>query len=88
VIDDDLKDEVAAIEAALRAHGSMDRDALKREVNSRRWGPGCFARALSQAVEAGIVTRVGRNRYALSGDGRPGGVSSVQDSQREPAGRR
>ena len=87
-IDDDLRDEVAAIEAALREEGPLDRDALKRKVNSRRWGPGCFARALSQAMEAGIVTRVGRNRFALAGDARPGGVPFVHSSQREPSGRR
>ena len=41
----------------------------KRQVNSRHWGPGCFARALSQAQQAGIVTRAGRNTFALAGDG-------------------
>jgi MFS family permease len=88
VIDDDLHDEVAAIEAALRGNGPLDRDALKHRVNSRRWGPGCFARALSQAVDAGIVTRVGRNRFALARDSSPSGVSFVQSSQRETPGRR
>jgi hypothetical protein len=88
VIDDDLHDEVAAIEAALRAQGPLDRDALKEQVNSRRWGPGCFARALSQAVDAGIVTRVGRNRFTHARDSRPAGVSFVHSSQREPTNRR
>jgi len=88
VIDDDLHDEVAAIEAALRGNGPLDRDALKHQVNSRRWGPGCFARALSQAVDAGIVTRVGRSRFALARDSRPAGVPFVQRSQRERSGRR
>jgi MFS family permease len=69
VIDDDLKDEVAAIELVLKEHGTLQRDALKQAVNSRRWGPGCFARAMQQAVDAGIVTRTGRNRFALAGDG-------------------
>jgi hypothetical protein len=68
-IDGELRDEVAAIEVALKENGPMQRDALKQAVNSRRWGPGCFAQALSQANSAGIVTRTGRNQYALSGDG-------------------
>jgi hypothetical protein len=68
-IDDDLQDEVAAIEVALKEHGPLRRDVLKQRVNSRRWGPGCFARALQQATSAGIVTRTGRNQFALSGDG-------------------
>jgi MFS family permease len=68
-IDDDVRDEVAAIELALRESGPTPREQLKRQVNSRRWGPGCFAKALSQAQEAGIVTRVGRGTFALAGDG-------------------
>jgi MFS family permease len=68
-IDAELEDEVAAIELALKEHGPLRRDVLKQRVNSRRWGPGCFARALQQATSAGIVTRTGRNEFALSGDG-------------------
>ena len=82
VIDDDLRDEVDAIGAALRDNGTLERDSLKRQVNSRRWGPGCFARALSQAQQAGIVARVGRNRYALASEGQ--GVPFVS-GQKEPA---
>src|SRR4051794_15418661 len=67
-IDDELRDEVAAIEVALRENGPLHRDHLKQVVNSRRWGPGCFSKALSEAKGAGIVTRTGRNRYALAGD--------------------
>jgi hypothetical protein len=48
----------------------MRREALKQAVNSRFWGPGCFSKALWQAVDAGIVTRAGRNTFALAGDGR------------------
>src|SRR4051794_38669125 len=39
VIDDELRDEVAAIEVALKENGPMQRDALKQAVNSRYWGP-------------------------------------------------
>jgi hypothetical protein len=82
VIDDELQDEVEAIVSALREHGPMARDELRREVNARRWGPGCFARALAQAVVAGLVTRVGRGRYALAGDPGPAdrGVPFVEGS--------
>ena len=69
-IDEELRDEVAAIETALREHdGPMRREALKHAVNSRFWGPGCFSKALWQAADAGIVTRVGRGSFALAGDG-------------------
>src|SRR3954463_9277137 len=84
-VDDDLRDEVAAIEVALKENGPMQRDALKQHVNSRRWGPGCFARALSEATQAGIVTRSGRNQFALAGDGE--GVPFVT-GDRETSGRR
>jgi MFS family permease len=83
-IDDELQDEVAAIESALKEHGPLPREALKQRVNSRRWGPGCFAKALSQAQQAGIVTRAGRNRFALAGDRQQGsGVQFVMGEDRE-----
>jgi hypothetical protein len=55
----------------------MHRTALKEAVNSRYWGPGCFAKALAEAVGAGTVTRTGRNRFALSGDGADSNVPFV-----------
>jgi MFS family permease len=87
-IDEELRDEVAAIEAALREHGTMQRDALKREVNARRWGPGCFAKALSEAQGAGVVTRVGRSTFALAGDGRGGEGVPFVTGEKERASRR
>ncbi|MFL5842768.1 MAG: MFS transporter [Thermoleophilaceae bacterium] len=88
-IDDELRDEVEAIVRVLREHGTMARDELKREVNARRWGPGCFARALSEATSAGLVTRVGRNRYALASDVSPldTGVPFVEGSRETPRAR-
>jgi sugar transport protein len=74
-IDDDLRDEVAAIERTLREHGTLRREELKRRANTRYWGPGCFGKALNQALDAGIVTRVGRGAFALARDG--GNGSSV-----------
>jgi MFS family permease len=82
---DDLGDEVEAITAALRAHGTLDRDSLKRHAKSRSWGPGCFAKALNEALRSGRVTRVGRNTYALAGD--RAGVPFVT-RQKEPTGSR
>ncbi|HYZ29953.1 MAG TPA: MFS transporter, partial [Thermoleophilaceae bacterium] len=87
-IDDELRDEVAAIEAALRKHGPMRRDALRREANARRWGPGCFAKALSQAQTAGIVTRLGRGTFALAGDGEDHQGVPFVTSEQEPSRRR
>lgn len=79
-IDNDLRDEVAAIEGALRERGGeMPRDELKREAGSRHWGPGCFARALNQSVEAGVVRRTGRNRYVLADES--GGVPFQQGTE-------
>jgi hypothetical protein len=72
-ISDELRDEVAAIEIALKENGPMERGALKQNVNARRWGPGCFAKALTEAQTAGVVARAGRNRFALRSDAQQGG---------------
>jgi hypothetical protein len=87
-IPEELRDEVAAIEAALRENGPLDREDLKRAVNSRRWGPGCFAKALTEARSKGIVTRAGRNRFALAGDdGRTGSVPFVTGDRQQTRNR-
>jgi hypothetical protein len=89
VVDEELRDEVAAIELALKENGPMEREALKQNVNARRWGPGCFAKALSEGVSAGIVTRAGRNRYALAeGAGNGGSGVPFATGQEEQSGRR
>jgi hypothetical protein len=61
-----LDDEVAAIRSALSQHGELDRESLSRHVASRTWGPGCFSRALSEALENGEIRRTGRNRFSLA----------------------
>jgi MFS family permease len=67
-VDPDLREQVAAIQAALRARGGeLSRESLKREVAARQWGPGSFGRALQQARQAGIVRRTARDRYTLDG---------------------
>jgi hypothetical protein len=87
-IDEDLRDNVAAIEVALKENGTLQRDALKQHVNSRRWGPGCFSRALSEAVSAGVVTRVGRNSFALSSEAARHDSVPFVTGDRDTAGRR
>jgi hypothetical protein len=85
-VDDDVQEQVDAIVQTLREQGTLDRDSLKQRVNARRWGPGCFGRALSEAVSNGLVTRVGRNRFALAGDGGPAGVPFVGGRSDVPTG--
>jgi MFS family permease len=62
--DDDLDDEVEAIERALAEHGPMDRQDLAQAVGARRWGPGRFQGALREAVADGRARRVGRSAYS------------------------
>ncbi|MFL5841004.1 MAG: hypothetical protein ACJ77Z_11210 [Thermoleophilaceae bacterium] len=64
-VDDDLRDEVAAIEGALRDHGELDRIELRGIVDAG-WRPGLFGRALGKALQAGLIRRTGRNRFALA----------------------
>jgi MFS family permease len=82
-IDDDVRDEVAAIEQALREHGTLRREELKERANTRYWGPGCFGKALNQALDVGIVTRVGRGAFALARDGGDGSSVPFVTGQEE-----
>ena len=84
-VDPDLREEIDAIIGALQNAGPLDRDALKQQVNARRWGPGCFAKALSEAIDVGLVRRVGRRRFALPGDGTESrGVPFVPGTRSRP----
>lgn len=87
-VDEDVRDQVAAIEVTLRENGTLDRNALKERVNARRWGPGCFAKALTEAQSAGIVTRAGRNQFALAGDGRGNSGVPFVTGEKDTASRR
>jgi MFS family permease len=62
--DEDLDDEVAAIERALTERGAMDRQDLAQAVGARRWGPGRFQAALREAVADGRARRTGRSAYS------------------------
>jgi hypothetical protein len=56
--------EVALIENLLRDRGEMDRDAIGETLGCKYWGPLRFRHALKEAVDRGVIRRVGRNRYA------------------------
>ena len=62
-----LDREVAAIVGVLSERDVVERRELARLVGARRWGPGRFGSALTQAVRSGAVRRVGRGRYAAAG---------------------
>ena len=59
----ELQREVETIGRAVDEGGPVSREELFRLVGGRRWGPGRFRRALDEAVAAGRIRRVGRDRY-------------------------
>ena len=54
--------EIDAIAAALDEHGPMDVSDLGRAVGARRWGPGRFRAALTEAVDEQRAVRLSRGR--------------------------
>jgi hypothetical protein len=60
----DLDREIAVIAEALRQHGPLEREELKRLVGGRYWGPGRFRAALRAAMDEGLVSRRSRTVYA------------------------
>ena len=62
----ELEPEVSAIERALEGREATERRELAQLVGARFWGPGRFPAALHQAVDAGRVRRVSRNRFAAA----------------------
>jgi MFS family permease len=84
---EELSDEIDAIVDVLNEHGTLPRDVVRQRVNARTWGPGCFQKAVSEAMKSGQVTRVGRRSLAPAGDGAGhGGVPFV--TGQETTGRR
>jgi MFS family permease len=61
---EDLDHEIEVIAEALRQHGPLERDELRRLVGGRYWGPGRFRAALREAVEEGLARRRSRSVYA------------------------
>jgi MFS family permease len=67
---EDLDREIALIAEALRQHGPLSRDELKRLVGGRYWGPGRFRAALRAAIAEGAADRTSRTVLAPPGAGR------------------
>ena len=75
---EELSDEIDAIVKVVNEHGTLPREVVRQRVNARTWGPGCFQKAVSEAMKTGQVTRVGRRSLAPAGDGAEhGGVPFV-----------
>ena len=56
--------EVSLIENLLRDKGEMDKDTIGETLGCKYWGPLRFRQALKEAVDRGVIRKVGRNRYA------------------------
>jgi hypothetical protein len=59
-----LDREIDVIAQALKDHGPLELDELKRLVGGRYWGPGRFRDALRAAVEEGAARRESRTIFA------------------------
>ncbi|HEY7206629.1 MAG TPA: MFS transporter [Gaiellaceae bacterium] len=59
-----LDREIDAIVRELDESGPLRREELARRVGARRWGPGRFRSALSEAIVEGRVRRSSRSSYA------------------------
>jgi hypothetical protein len=66
-VDRDLEREIDAIATLLGERGPMSPTELRRQLESRFWGPGRFRRALAIAERRGRVARLGRRLYGPSG---------------------
>jgi len=75
----DLDREISVIAEALRQHGALEREELKRLVGGRYWGPGRFRAALRAAVAEGLARRRSRAVYG------PGAGSGRAELKRAPA---
>ncbi|MEY2534684.1 MAG: hypothetical protein QOF29_2594 [bacterium] len=66
VPDQNIDEEVAALVGALRdaGPGGLDRRTLGDRVQCRRWGPGRYGRALTEAQRRGAIRPSGRGRFA------------------------
>jgi MFS family permease len=62
----ELEREIDELARTLEERGPLDRTALQQAVRARRWGPGRFRAALNGALDEGLITRVGRNRYTAA----------------------
>ncbi|HEY2777210.1 MAG TPA: MFS transporter [Gaiellaceae bacterium] len=61
-----LDREIDAIAAAIQDGGPLQREEIARRVGARRWGPGRFRNALSEAEAEGHIRRISRTAYGPS----------------------
>jgi hypothetical protein len=61
--DVDLDREIDAIVQLLREKGPLGPTEIRRELETRFWGPGRLRAALAEARRRGLVRRIGRRRY-------------------------
>jgi hypothetical protein len=64
--DTDLDREIEAIVKLLRDKGPLPAPQIRRELETRFWGPGRLRAALVEARRRGLVTRTGRRTYAAA----------------------
>jgi predicted transcriptional regulator len=60
-----LDREIDAITHLLEQEGPLTRETLAGRVGARRWGPGRFQNALTEALAEGRIRRVSRNLFAV-----------------------
>jgi len=65
--DVDLEREVDAIVKLLEEKGPLGPTEIRRELETRFWGPGRLRAALAEARRRGLVRRAGRRRYEADG---------------------
>jgi len=58
-----LDREIDAIAAVVDQDGPLQREEIARRVGARRWGPGRFRNALSEAEVEGRIRRISRSIY-------------------------
>jgi hypothetical protein len=61
--DPDLDAEADALVRVLREQGPLDAASLRRQAESRYWGPGVFAAALGHARAQGRIRRTRFRTY-------------------------
>jgi hypothetical protein len=61
--DVDLDREIDAIVQLLKEKGPLGPTEIRRELETRFWGPGRLRAALAESRRRGLVRRAGRRRY-------------------------
>ena len=74
---EELDREISVIAEALKQHGPLERDELKKLVGGRYWGPGRFRAALHAAVDEGRVRRRSRTVFAPADEEARGGTAGT-----------